>query len=294
MSRLTRWLIALTAAMSFVGTAPAFAGTGSSVTVVAALSPATAHVGSTTVVTGVVGTRRSGVAVHVQHKVGHVWVGIGLVKTVAGGRFSVTVATPKKAAVWELRAVTATAVSGLMRQRVVIAAFAVRATAPVSVVAGTPIVVTGAVSRHASGSVTLQIYQAKLWHTLAVAKLSKASAFRFSSRRPAGSYAIRVVKAFTATTAGGVSAKLTVTVRPARDADAADDALDPRPDSGELAWCCRRDRLHSNTCRLGRCRPVPVEHRLWRAARGACAVKRWGDQRSCDRRRVIVLHRRGC
>ena len=212
---LLRWLVALVVAASVAGAPPAFAGTGRSVTVVADVSPSTAHVGSSAEVTGVVGTGKSGVAVRVQRKVGGTWVGVGHGKSVAGGRFAVPVTTPKKAAVWQLRAVTPSAVSGVIRLRTVTAVFTVRASAAASVLVGAPIVVTGAVSRHAAGTVTLQSYQEKSWHTLASAKLSKTSAFRLSWHQPAASYAVRVVKAFTAATAGGASRTMRVTVRPA-------------------------------------------------------------------------------
>lgn len=182
------------------------------------VAPATVHVGSPLVVSGSVSPQVAGVPVVLQRLVGKAWHTVAHGKASARGTFSFSVKTPAAAAHWALRVtrgaktVIKAGVSATLTVRVVKAIFVVKAAASSgSVTSGQPVVVTGSVLPKATGSVSLQRLVGRTWATLATARLT-ASAFRFSTVRPAGAYRLRVLKAYSTTVAGGVSPAFTVTV----------------------------------------------------------------------------------
>ncbi|MDX6230750.1 MAG: hypothetical protein QOI76_4140 [Frankiales bacterium] len=209
---LLRWSVALVTTVSLVAVGtPATAAAPVRITVSAV--PATVHVGSLLAVTGQLKPPAAGVGLAVQRSVGRGWVTVAHVKTGPAGRYAVSLRAPRSAATWTLRVISAKArVSPAVHVRVVKAIFTVRATAATPVVSGTPTVVTGSVSPKATGSVALQVLRGAAWKTVTTAKLTKASTFILSSGQLPGRYPLRVVKAYTKTTAAGTSARLTVTV----------------------------------------------------------------------------------
>ena len=181
-------------------------------------SPATVHVRAALVVSGAV-FPRTGAPVVLQRLVGPSWVRVADASVTApSGKFTFTVRAPAKAAGWVLRvtrAASATAkagVSGLLHVRVVTAVYVVKAVAVTPVAAGSPVVVTGSVAPKATGTVVLQLIVGKTWIDVASAKLSATSTFRFATARPVGGYRIRVLKAFSAKVAGGLSKLVSVAV----------------------------------------------------------------------------------
>ena len=187
--------------------------------VVAHVTPTTVHVGSVMVVAGTVAPRAAGVRVVLQRFVGATWHTVGQGRVTAAGAYSFSLKAPGTAANWTLRvtragtASTNAGVSATLHVRVVKAIFVVKAAAAAKSVAdGRPLVVSGSVRPKATGSVQLQRLVGRTWHTLATARLTHASTFSFSTVRPAGSYRLRVAKAFTTKVAGGVSPPMTVTV----------------------------------------------------------------------------------
>jgi alpha-tubulin suppressor-like RCC1 family protein len=212
-----RWVVALVTLAALLGVeAPASAATPLRITVSAV--PATVHVGSLVAVTGQTSPRAAGVRLTVQRIVDRSWVTVGHVKTLPTGRFALSLRAPRSAATWALRVMAPATkpskarFSPTVHVRVVKAMFTVRATAVDTVVSGKPIVVSGSVAPKAIGSVALQVLSRSVWQTVTTGKLSKASTFSLSSVQPAGSHSLRVVKAYTRTTAAGSSAALSVTV----------------------------------------------------------------------------------
>jgi alpha-tubulin suppressor-like RCC1 family protein len=194
------------------------AGQVASTRVVVLASPATVHVGSTLAITGSV-SPPANTRVVLQRLIGTSWHTLGSARAAGrGGGFSFAVRVPGKPAGWVLRvtrAGSATAragVSGLLHVRVVTAAFVVKATADTPVVSGSPVVVVGSVAPKAIGSVVLQRLVARTWVNIASARMTPHSTFRFATVRPVGVYKLRVVKAFTARVAGGVSNVVSVAV----------------------------------------------------------------------------------
>lgn len=194
------------------------AGHAQATRLVVRAAPATVHIRSALVISGSVSPRVAGVPVVLQRLVGKSWHTVGKHKLSATGTFTFSLKAPAVAAKWVLRvtreasATTKAGVSATLHVRVVRALFAVKAAAATSVAAGTPIVVTGSVRPNATGSVVLQRLVGATWHKLATARLSAGSTFRFATLRPAGSYRLRVTKAYTATVAGGVSHGVSVSV----------------------------------------------------------------------------------
>ncbi|MDQ1743108.1 MAG: hypothetical protein QOE23_1447, partial [Pseudonocardiales bacterium] len=215
-----RWLMSavLLASLPLTAGPAAAAGLVSATRVVVHVAPATVHIGSPLVVSGSVSPRVSGVPVVLQRLVGKSWHTMGKHKPTATGAFTFSLKAPAVAAKWLLRvtreasATTKAGVSATVHVRVVKVLFVVKAAAAKSVAANAPITVTGSVRPKATGSVVLQQQGGKTWHNLAIAKLTAASTFRFSTLRPAGAYRLRVTKAFTTRIAGGVSPALSVTV----------------------------------------------------------------------------------
>jgi Regulator of chromosome condensation (RCC1) repeat len=179
--------------------------------------PATVHVGAVVVVSGTI-TPRAASAATVQRLVGKTWRTIGHGKVSAHGVYTVSLRAPKTAASWSLR-VTRPAtktvkagVSATVHVHVVKALYAISATASATATAGTAIVVTGNVSPKGTGTVWLQRLQGRVWINLASSKLTKSSAYTVRATRAVGSYRLRVVKAFSAKVAAGVSKTFAVSV----------------------------------------------------------------------------------
>jgi hypothetical protein len=124
--------------------------------------------------------------------------------------FSIKAAgTPRTWIFRVVRAATSTTKAGVSRTRhikITKASFQVKAVSPSRVPAGSPLVVTGSVTPKATGPVTLQILRDNVWAPLAVAPLTKQSTFTLEATGPTGAYQLRVIKPFSATIAGGVSA----------------------------------------------------------------------------------------
>jgi alpha-tubulin suppressor-like RCC1 family protein len=215
-----RWVLAVVLLVSLpLAAGPASAAGHAQVTrLVMRATPATVHIGSTLVISGSVSPRIAGVPVVLQRLVGNSWHTVGKHKLPTTGAFTFSLKAPAVAAKWVLRvtreasATTKAGVSATVHVRVVKALFVVKAAAAKSVAAGAPIVVTGSVRPKATGSVVLQRLVGRTWHNLATARLSAASTFRFATLRPTGSYRLRVMKAYTATLAGGVSPGVSVSV----------------------------------------------------------------------------------
>ena len=179
--------------------------------------PTTVHISAVVVVSGTITPSAAGVAT-VQRLVGKTWRTVGHAKVSAHGLYTVSLRAPKTDAVWSLR-VTRTAsktakagVSPTLHVRIVKALYAVTASSPAATPVGTAIVVTGRVSLNAVGTVWLQRLQGRVWVNLASSKLTTGSGYTVRAARPVGSYRLRVVKAFSAKIASGVSRTFAVTV----------------------------------------------------------------------------------
>jgi alpha-tubulin suppressor-like RCC1 family protein len=210
--------MSLAAGLLAAGAAGAAAAAPAAKTKVSAhATPSTAHIGSVLVVSGVVSPRGAGAA-SVQRLVGHSWRTIGHAKVSAKGAYTLSLRAPKTAASWTLRVVRpaskaiSAGASAALHVRIVKAIYAVTATTAASVSAGQPIVVTGKVSPKATGTLWLQRLQGRTWLNFASTKLTNSSSYAIRTTRPAGSYRLRVVKAFSAKVAGGISRAATVTV----------------------------------------------------------------------------------
>ncbi|MEP7055687.1 MAG: hypothetical protein ABI912_10615 [Actinomycetota bacterium] len=182
------------------------------------VSPSTVRVGSVFVVSGSVTPRVAGVPVVLQRLVGTRWRTLAGRPVSAAGAFSFSLRAPAPAGVWLLR-VARVAAPGVragasVTTKVVLTktAFAVTAAATPTVAAGQPVVVTGSVTPRAAGTVLLQRLQGPTWRSISTAPLSGAATYRLSAVLPVGSYSLRVVRTFTATTATGVSRTLLATV----------------------------------------------------------------------------------
>jgi alpha-tubulin suppressor-like RCC1 family protein len=175
------------------------------------------RVNTTVVLTGTV-RPTSLKQVTIERLAGKKWLVVGHAKPSPAGAFTVSVKAPKAKATWQLRAVRAKSsvaeagVSGLLKVHVVTKAYTITASAPAQVVVGSPIVVIGAVSPKAAGTVALQTLSGVAWATVATAKLSGASAYRVSTVARVGVVRLRVVSPSAVTTAAGTGKTLTVTV----------------------------------------------------------------------------------
>ncbi len=189
--------------------------------VVVHITPATAHIRSTVVLTGSVTPKVTGLPVTLQRYVGKTWRAVGKAKVSKTGTYTFSVKTPGTPTNWLLRVTRAATakvsggISATAHVRVVKPIFVVKATlATATVVTGAPLVVTGTVRPKTKGKVTLQALTGRTWHSVTSVALTKASSFKFSTVRPAGAYRLRVIKPYTLTVAGGISAGLTATVSP--------------------------------------------------------------------------------
>ncbi|BEP16617.1 hypothetical protein acdb102_49280 [Acidothermaceae bacterium B102] len=215
--RISRWIAAATVAVVGVGVAPLAGASAASSSshlkhVSAAIAPATVYIGDRAVVSGTVSPKVAGATVVLQRfESGH-WRALAHVKTVKGGRYSLAVRAPKKAALWPLRVVGTGATGPTLHLRISKTEFVVHSKVTAAVSAGAPTVVTGTVTPKAAGRVQLQALTAGAWQTVANVALVKGSAFTFRLAEPAGTHRLRVVRLFTATIAGGISKAATVTV----------------------------------------------------------------------------------
>jgi Regulator of chromosome condensation (RCC1) repeat len=194
------------------GTATATPAVAATVGVHAVATPATARVGSVVVVSGVVLPHQAR-TVTVQRLVGRAWKPLAHSRSTKAGAFSVRLRAPAKPATWVLRVVGAKA-SATLHVHLVKIAFTVRVAAPAPVANTSPVVVTWSVSPKAGGTVWLQQLRGKVWHDVTSTKLTHAATFVLRHAEPAGSYRLRVVKAFSATVAAGASKGVTVVVAP--------------------------------------------------------------------------------
>ena len=206
--QLSRGLLALAILAALVGVAPPALATSAGVRSTAA--PATAYIGSTVVVSGLV-TPHKAATLTVERLVGSTWKPLVRTKSGKTGLFSVTLRAPAKPVTWALR-VVGHQVSATLHVHVVKAVFVVRAAAPTPVVVGSPVEVTGSVSPKAGGTVWLQLLQGNAWHNLSSTKLSAKGTFVLQHNEPAGSYRLRVSKTFSTAVAAGTSPAFTVVV----------------------------------------------------------------------------------
>ena len=181
--------------------------------------PMTVHVGSSLVLSGTA-TPASSAPVYLQRFVAGHWRVLAHKTPHLAGAYSFTVKAPGTARTWifrVVRAATSTSTAAVSRTRhikISTSSFHVKATVPSLVPAGTPLVVTGSVTPRATGLVTLQILRGRVWTGLAVAPLTRQSTFTLQASGPTGAYRMRVVKPFSATIAGGVSAPQDVAFEP--------------------------------------------------------------------------------
>jgi alpha-tubulin suppressor-like RCC1 family protein len=213
LSHSTRLVAAIVLLVSILAAAPASAASRHlSITA----TPATALVRTTVVVSGTLAPRKAGVRLVLQRQVGKAWVTVAHTITAASGAYAIKVPAPKKAVSWVVRATTTGSTPAVtskgVRVRVVPTRFTVTATAPRTVAAGAATVVTGSVKPKATGTVVLQRLSGRTWTTVGSAKLSRSSSFTVSHLLSAGTYHLRVLKAFSPTVAAGLSKTQTVQV----------------------------------------------------------------------------------
>ncbi|BEP13199.1 hypothetical protein acdb102_15100 [Acidothermaceae bacterium B102] len=186
-----------------------------------AITPTTAKVGTSVVVTGTATPRVASLPVTLQRLVGKKWTTVAHARTTTTGAYTIRLTAPKKAATWTVRVTraasktTKAASTGGVHLRVVPNAYAIAAaTSGVALPNGGSLVVTGAVVPSATGTVTLEQLSAGAWVTAAQTALSKTSTFSISTALSTGSYTFRVSKAFSTTVAAGDGVPFAVTVLP--------------------------------------------------------------------------------
>jgi alpha-tubulin suppressor-like RCC1 family protein len=218
-SRAANWWVAfgLVVLLMSMGSPASAKPTPIRTSVVAHVTPATAYVHSVVVVSGTV-KPHSASPMEVQRLVAKKWVNLASGKVSPAGAYAVSLRAPGKPAGWSLRVIRAAngsvraGVSAVLHVRIVKTRFAVSASSTAGVNVGNPVVVSGAVSPKALGSVALQSFSTGVWRAVASAKLTAASTYSASLSWPVGSYRLRVVKAFSTKVAAGTSAAFTVTV----------------------------------------------------------------------------------
>lgn len=216
--RAPRWVTGAAVALTMVGVAPAHA-TSRAVHlthVTAAAAPSTVLVGTRTVLSGTTTPKTAGAVVVLETLASGHWHALSHVRTGKGGRYAFSVVAAKKPVAWILRVVGSGTASKSVHVRVTRTRFVIPSVTPASVQAtspaGAPVVVTGSVTPKAAGQVALQAFSAGSWHTIATALLSKTSRYALGVNQPLGVHRLRVVRAFTATVAGGTSRTMVVTV----------------------------------------------------------------------------------
>jgi alpha-tubulin suppressor-like RCC1 family protein len=183
----------------------------------AAVTPATALVGTTVTVAGTVTPRSTG-AVSLQGLVGKAWKTVAHAVPAKTGAYTLHLRVPKTPTSVALRVVrsasatTKAGVSATLHVRVVKTAYSVTAVHPAALTTADQLTVTGKVSPKATGSVSLDREVGTHWVSLGKAVLSKTSAYAFRKPLTAGSYKLRVSKAFSTKAAAGVSKTFTLVV----------------------------------------------------------------------------------
>jgi hypothetical protein len=215
-----RWVVASAVALSLVvAAAPAQAAGPVKSNLRSALAPATVLLGASVVVSGAVSPSVAGSPVVLQRLVAGQWKTLTHKNSGKAGVYSFTVHASGKVGVWSLRVVRAAsakaaAVTGkTLTVRLTKTAFKVSSAVVTRVNAGSPVVLTGAVTPKATGQVVLQVLHLGKWRTLATTKLV-GSAYSFTKNLPPKTYPLRVMKAFTAAVATGESKSSKVTVYP--------------------------------------------------------------------------------
>lgn len=185
----------------------------------AVASPATSLTSSTVLVSGIATPAVPGLGVTLLRWDNGHWRTVAHAHQSRTGSYSLPVKMPGKAGAVALRVVhdagstVKAAVSPTLHVAVVTTGFTVRAAATADSLASTaPVTVTGTVSPAANGVVVLQRLVAGRWSDLASAPLTHA-AYSFSLAQPAGTYVLRVAKAYTTKVAAGASSPFTVTVQ---------------------------------------------------------------------------------
>ncbi|BEP13497.1 hypothetical protein acdb102_18080 [Acidothermaceae bacterium B102] len=214
-----RWLTAAATGAALLAPLPAEAVPHLTTRLAAHAAPATAYVKTAVVVTGTAKPAVAGLTVTLQRFDHHQWHTVAHAKETRSGAYTLSVKASGKVGLLVLRvirAATKTTKAGVgktLHVRVVKVRYAVTAHGPAAPLdSGVAIVVTGTVKAKATGSVQLQRLLADTWSTIASAKLTKKSTFSVSTVQPAGSYVLRVAKAFTTKVAGGVTKSFTATV----------------------------------------------------------------------------------
>lgn len=180
-------------------------------------APATVHVGAVVTVAGTAKPARPGASVSLQRFVNHTWKTIAHQKSSSTSTFAFHLKAPKTPVTWVLRVARAAgggdkaAVSKTQHVRVVKASYAVTAQATVGVVLGT-VVVTGKVSPHGTGRVTVQQLVGQAWKPVATGVLGNTGLFSVAVVKPVGTYTLRVFKPFSTTVAEGLSSSLHLTI----------------------------------------------------------------------------------
>ena len=212
----------VTAAALTLGTLPAQAATKPAVTHLhVVVTPTTAKVGSTVLVTGTATPRVASLSVSLQRLEGRKWTTLTSAKTTSTGAYTLHLKVPRTATTWTVRVTraasrtTKAAVTGAVQLHVVPTGYVVAsAAAPLTLPNQSTFVVTGEVVPATTGSVTLQRMSGARWITAGHASLSK-SAFRVSATVTTGSYTFRVAKGATSKVASGVGRAFHLTVLPA-------------------------------------------------------------------------------
>jgi len=205
-----RWIVATAVVAAGLGLmAPAEAR--AKVAVVAHATPATAYISSPVLISGTVRPVAKG-SVALLRLSGKRWVTVAHAHLRAGA-YSFTVKAPRTAVVQVYRVARGAVLSSKLTVRVTKARYGVHLTPPaVTVGSVKPVVLAGVVKPKATGHVSLQQLVGEVWSTVATGPLSATSTYAFALARPAGSYRLRVVKAFSAKVAAGVGPATTVTV----------------------------------------------------------------------------------
>ena len=185
-------------------------------TISAHVTPATALVRTTAVVSGVVSP--AGGPVALQRLEATAWVTVAHAKTGSAGGYTFTVRAPKAAASWTLRVVRAATsttkggVSASVHLRVVTQQFLVAAASASTLTSPATAVVTGVEVPATKGTVQVQQLAGRTWTGLATGKIGAGGTFSINTSLPVGPHKLRVVKAFTSSVAQGTSASFGVTV----------------------------------------------------------------------------------
>ena len=169
-----RWVTAVSVAFSLaLAAAPAQAATAQTSHLRAAAAPATVLVNTPLVIAGAISPSVKGKPVYLQRLIAGKWKTIGHVPSGARGVYSFTVKAKGKPGLWALRvmrpanSVAKAIVGKTLKVRLTKTAYKVTMAAVSKVNAGSPLVITGAVTPKTTGQVVLQYVKAGKWATLA-------------------------------------------------------------------------------------------------------------------------------